>query len=94
MIPGISNQIKNIDIDDKELLKIEAIIQSMTKKERFDPSIIDASRKKRIAKGAGTEVSQVNRLLKQFQETKKMMKQFNNLAKPGKNKFKFPFMGM
>lgn len=94
MIPGISSQMKNIDVDDKQLTQVECIIQSMTKKERLDPSIIDASRKKRIANGSGTTVSQVNKLLKQFKETKKMMKQFNNLAKSGKKKIKFPFMGM
>ena len=65
MIPGMSQmkQLKDVDIDDKELVKIEAIIQSMTKKERQNPSIINASRKKRIAMGSGTHVSQVNRLL-------------------------------
>ena len=70
MIPGMSQmkQLKDVDIDDKELVKIEAIIQSMTKKERQNPSIINASRKKRIAMGSGTHVSQVNRLLKQFEE--------------------------
>ena len=94
MIPGISKQLKNVDIDDKELVKIEAIIQSMTKEERKNPSIINASRKQRIAKGSGMQVNQINRLLKQFEETRKMMKQFNNMTKGGKTKMKFPFMGM
>ena len=94
MIPGISKQLKNVDIDDKELVKIEAIIQSMTKEERKNPSIINASRKQRIAKGSGMQVNQINRLLKQFEETRKMMKQFNNMTKGGKKKMKFPFMGM
>ena len=97
MIPGMSQmkQLKDVDIDDKELVKIEAIIQSMTKKERQNPSIINASRKKRIAMGSGTRVSQVNRLLKQFEESKKMMKQFTNMSKSmKKGKMKFPFPGL
>ncbi|WP_352407306.1 signal recognition particle protein [Acetoanaerobium noterae] len=97
MIPGMSQmkQLKDVDIDDKELVKIEAIIQSMTKKERQNPSIINASRKKRIAMGSGSHVSQVNRLLKQFEESKKMMKQFTNMSKSmKKGKMKFPFPGL
>ena len=87
MLPGVPKQLKNAEIDDKELLKIEAIIHSMTKQERIDPSIINGSR---IAKGSGTQVSQVNKLLKQFEETRKMMKQMTNMKLGGK-KFKFPF---
>ncbi len=97
MIPGMSQmkQLKDADIDDKELVKVEAIIQSMTKKERQNPTLINASRKKRIAKGSGTHVSQVNRLLKQFEESKKMMKQFTNMSKSmKKGKMKFPFSGL
>ena len=97
MVPGMSQmkQLKDVDIDDKELVKVEAIIQSMTKKERQNPSLINASRKKRIAKGSGTHVSQVNRLLKQFEESKKMMKQFTNMSKSmKKGKMKFPFPGL
>ena len=90
MLPGVPKQLKNAEIDDKELLKIEAIIHSMTKQERIDPSIINGSRKIRIAKGSGTQVSQVNKLLKQFEETRKMMKQMTNMKLGGK-KFKFPF---
>ena len=90
MLPGVPKQLKNAEIDDKELLKIEAIIHSMTKQERIDPSIINGSRKIRIAKGSGTQVSQVNKLLKQFEETRKMMKQMANMKMGGK-KFKFPF---
>ena len=93
MIPGLSKQMKNIDVDDKELVKIEAIIQSMTKQERANPSIINGSRKLRIAKGSGMQVNQINRLLKQFEETRKMMKQMSNFTK-GKKKMKFPFLGM
>lgn len=93
MIPGLSKQMKNIDVDDKELVKIEAIIQSMTKQERANPSIINGSRKLRIAKGSGMQVNQVNRLLKQFEETRKMMKQMSTFTK-GRKKMKFPFLGM
>ncbi len=85
MIPGLGQvkQLKNLkaSIDDKEFVHMKAIIQSMTVKERQDPKIIKDSRKKRIAKGSGTKVSDVNRLLKQFEETKKMMKQFAGMEK-------------
>ena len=87
------HNLKNIDVDDKELVKIEAIIQSMTKQERANPSIINGSRKLRIAKGSGMQVNQVNRLLKQFEETRKMMKQMSTFTK-GRKKMKFPFLGM
>lgn len=95
MIPGAGKMkgIKNAQIDEKQLGHIEAIIQSMTKKERVDPSIINASRRKRIALGSGTSVSQVNRLIKQFNDMKKMMKQMTNMTKGKKGKgFKLPFM--
>ena len=95
MIPGANKMkgLKNVQIDEKQLAHVEAIIQSMTKKERQDPSIMNASRKRRIAKGSGTTVSQVNRLLKQFNEMKKMMKQMTNMQKGKKGKgFNFPFM--
>ncbi|AIF43784.1 signal recognition particle protein [Virgibacillus sp. SK37] len=95
MIPGANKMkgLKNAQIDEKQLSHVEAIIQSMTKKERKDPSIMNASRKKRIAKGSGTSVSQVNRLLKQFEEMKKMMKQMTNMQKGKKGKgLNFPFM--
>ncbi|GGA92272.1 signal recognition particle protein [Ornithinibacillus halotolerans] len=94
MIPGANKMkgLKNVQFDEKQLAHVEAIIQSMTKKERQDPSIMNASRKKRIAKGSGTNVSQVNRLLKQFEEMKKMMKQMTNMQKGKKGKgFKMPF---
>ncbi|AKG04600.1 MULTISPECIES: signal recognition particle protein [Salimicrobium] len=94
MIPGASKMkgLKNASFDDKQIVHVEAIIQSMTKKERNDPSVMNASRKKRIAKGSGTSVSEVNRLLKQFNEMKKMMKQFSNQkGKKGKG-MNFPFM--
>jgi signal recognition particle subunit SRP54 len=95
MIPGANKMkgLKNAQIDEKQLVHVEAIIQSMTKKERQDPSVMNASRKKRIAKGSGTSVSQVNRLLKQFDEMKKMMKQMTNMQKGKKGKgMNLPFM--
>ncbi|MGP4059800.1 signal recognition particle protein [Halobacillus litoralis] len=94
MIPGASKMkgLQNASFDDKQIVHVEAIIQSMTKNERQDPSVMNASRKKRIAKGSGTSVSEVNRLLKQFEEMKKMMKQMSNTkGKKGKG-MKFPFM--
>ncbi|NLX62090.1 MAG: signal recognition particle protein [Tissierellia bacterium] len=94
MIPGINNKaLKNLDIDEKEIVKIQAIIQSMTPEERNNPSIINSSRRKRIASGSGTTVQDVNKLLKQFRETKKMMKRFTDMEKSmkKKGKIKFPF---
>ncbi len=79
LIPGASKMgLNNVSIDPKELAHIEAIIQSMTKKERKNPDIIKASRKQRIAKGSGTSVQDVNKLLERFEMMKKMMKQFKN----------------
>lgn len=101
MIPGANKMkgLKNVDFDEKQIAHVEAIIQSMTAKERQDPSLINASRKKRIAKGSGRSVSEVNRLLKQFDEMKKMMKQMTNMQQGKKGKknkkmkgFNFPFM--
>lgn len=77
MIPGVGAQIKNAQIDDKALVKVEAIISSMTKKERENPKILNGSRRKRIARGSGTTIQDVNRLLKQFQEMQKMMSMMN-----------------
>src|SRR5690554_3308067 len=74
MIPGAGKALKDIDIDDDAFKGVEAIIHSMTRKERQVPTVIDASRKKRIAKGSGTSVQEVNQLLKQFSEMGKMMK--------------------
>ena len=78
MIPGMGAQLKDIEIDDKQVARVEAIILSMTPKEREKPEIVNASRKKRIAAGSGMQVQDVNRLLKQFEEMKKMMKKFKN----------------
>ncbi len=94
MLPG-ANKIKglnNISIDEKQIGHVEAIIKSMTKKEKSNPEIINASRRKRIAKGSGTSIQEVNRLLKQFDEMKKMMKQMTNMQKGKKKGFKLPFM--
>lgn len=91
MIPGMnSKRFKGLNVDDKQLVKIEAIINSMTREERRDPSIINGSRRKRIARGSGNKVQDVNRLLKQFNETKKLMKQFADINK-GRKRIKFPF---
>ncbi len=94
MMPGMNAKaLKNVQVDDKELVRVEAIIQSMTLAERSDASIINASRKKRIAAGSGTKVQDVNRLLKQFKQTQKMMKQFAGMAKKSGKRggFKMPF---
>ena len=74
MIPGVGKAIKDIDIDDNAFKSIEAIINSMTPKERTNPEILNGSRRQRIAKGSGTSIQEVNRLLKQFDQTRKMMK--------------------
>ena len=74
MIPGAGKMMKDIDIDDDAFKGIEAIIHSMTPEERSNPSIINSSRKKRVAKGSGTSVQEVNQLLKQFTQMSKMMK--------------------
>lgn len=93
MMPGVNQKmLQNVDIDDKHLDHIEAIIKSMTKEERVNPSIINSSRKRRIANGSGTKVQDVNNLLKQFEQMQKMMKQFSNPKKFKKGKIRFPFM--
>jgi len=86
MVPGIGNAVKNIDVDDHALVRIEAMIQSMTPEERHRPGIIDGSRRRRIALGSGNELTDVNRILKQFGQMQKMIKkisrgQMNDLAK-------------
>ncbi len=96
MLPGMdSKALKNVDVDEKKMARTEALIQSMTKKERNDPSIINGSRRKRIAAGSGTTIQEVNLLLKQFEEMKKMMKAMTDMGKRGKKggfgKFKMPF---
>jgi len=98
MIPGMGNKLKNVEIDEKAMNKPKAIILSMTPAERANPKCINPSRKRRIAKGAGVEVSDVNRLLNQFEQSKKMMKQMSGMmsGKGGRRKgglggFRFPF---
>lgn len=96
MIPGFNPQkMAGVEFSDKEILRTEAIIRSMTSKEREDPTILNGSRRKRIAAGSGTKIQDVNKLLKSYEEFRKMMKQMsgmsaNKLVKKGK--FKFPFM--
>lgn len=95
MLPGMDKQLRDVDIDDRQLLRIEAIIKSMTKKEREKPDIINASRRRRIAAGSGMRVEDVNKLLHQYEQMKKMFKQMNtkggkrrmmhNLRTSGKN---------
>lgn len=86
MIPGMSGakQLKNLQVDEERLDHIEAIINSMTKEEKNDPDVINGSRRKRIAQGSGTSIQEVNSLLKQYRETKKMIKKFNNSKGKGK----------
>ncbi len=84
MMPGMERQLRDVDIDDRQMLRIEAVITSMTKKERAKPDIINASRRKRIAAGAGVKVEDVNRLMKQYEQMKKMFKQMN--SKGGKRR--------
>jgi signal recognition particle subunit SRP54 len=78
MIPGVSNALNGVNVDDKALIRIEAIINSMTKEERKNPKILNGRRRLRIAKGSGTSVQEVNKLVKQFEEMQKMMKMFSN----------------
>lgn len=78
MIPGLSGKLKDIQIDEKQLVQNKAIIQSMTKEERLRPELIKASRKKRIADGSGTSIQQVNSLLRSFEQSKEMMKHMRN----------------
>lgn len=106
MLPGVGNQLSSVDMDEgeKSMKRVESIILSMTKDERANPGLINPSRKKRIARGAGVDISEVNRLVKQFDQMKKMMKQMPGMAGGkkrggfgglgglmGGNKFKMPF---
>ena len=84
MIPGLG-KVKNINVDENEFAKIEAIISSMTKKERTNHNLLNGSRRKRIANGSGTNVSDVNKVIKQYVELKKMLKMFK-----GKKGMKIP----
>ncbi|HEX5564934.1 MAG TPA: signal recognition particle protein [Sporosarcina sp.] len=92
MMPGM-NKIKgleNAQVDESQMGRVEAVIRSMTTAERTTPEIINASRRKRIAKGSGTSIQEVNRLLKQFEDMKKMVKQMTNMQQKGKKKMKMP----
>ncbi len=94
MIPGLSRKIKglgSLDIEDKALIRVEAIINSMTPRERANPMIIDGSRRLRIARGSGTTVQEVNQLLKQYVQAKRMMKQFSKMNGRGFGRGKVPF---
>lgn len=96
MIPGMGKQLKGVEVDEKALTSTEAIIYSMTKAERSNPDLLNPSRKKRIASGAGVDISEVNALVKQFEQSKKMMKQFSGMmggkgGKHGGGKFRMPF---
>ena len=84
MIPGVGDKLKDVDVDEKQFVRIQAMITSMTKAERSKPSIINPQRKRRIAAGSGTKVEDVNKLLRQFEQMQKMMKQLG--GKGGKNK--------
>lgn len=95
MLPGVGGQMKDIEsmVDDKAMKRIEAIILSMTPKERSNPDILNPSRKRRIANGAGVDISEVNKLVKQFEQGRKMMKQMPGLmgGKGKRGRFKMPF---
>ena len=95
MMPGVKpGALKDAKLDEKAIARTEAIIKSMTKKEREKPDILNASRKKRIAQGSGTTVEEVNKLLKQFEQTRALMKQFSNpkqMSRYGRKRMKIPF---
>jgi signal recognition particle subunit SRP54 len=86
MIPGF-NKVKNLNVDEREFVRTEAVINSMTRKERTNHNILNGSRRKRIAQGSGTTVADVNRVIKQYVELKKMLKMFK-----GKKNLKIPKM--
>ena len=90
MLPGMNG--KDIDVDENAMKKPEAIIRSMTPQERRNPSILNASRRKRIAAGSGTTVQDVNALIRQFEQSQQMMKQLMNARGKGRLRLKFPGM--
>lgn len=95
MFPGVGDKVKNMDVDESQFTRIEAMITSMTKAERAKPSIINPSRKKRIAAGSGTKVEDVNRLLKQFEQMQQMMKKLTgNKGKASMRQMRKQFAGM
>ena len=89
MVPGMSKALKGIEIDDDAFVQVEAIIRSMTPKERSNPKVLDSSRKKRVAKGSGTQLEDINKLLKQFDDMKKVM---NMMSKGGRGRMPLPGM--
>lgn len=94
MLPGAGKikGLENAKVDEKQMGRIEAIIYAMTPQEKTNPEIMNGSRKKRIAKGSGTSIQEVNRLLKQFEDMKKMIKQMSGMQQKGKKKMNFPGM--
>lgn len=95
MIPGLNpSKLKGVDIDEKQLKRVEAIIQSMTNEERQHPEVLNGSRKKRIAKGSGTSIQEVNRLINQFEQMRKMMRDLAGVEQGGRRKSRsIPFFG-
>ncbi len=94
MIPGVGKAVKDMDIDDDAFKPIEAIIRSMTPYERENPDLINQGRRARIANGSGNNITEVNKLIKQFEDMRKVMKQFSNpaqMAKMMKGMPKMPF---
>ena len=91
MLPGIGAKLQDVEIDEGALKKPEAIIRSMTPRERRNPGILNASRRKRIAAGSGTTVQDVNALIRQFEQSKEMMKKMMRPGKRGKMRMRMPF---
>ena len=91
MLPGAAN-LGDVDVDDDAMKKPEAIIRSMTPKERRNPGVLNASRRKRIAAGSGTTVQDVNQLIRQFDQAKQMMKQVTQMKGKGRMRMRFPGM--
>jgi len=87
LIPGMGSQLSNFNVDDKEIDRMEAIINSMTKEERADPSIVDSSRRRRIARGSGTEPQDVSGLVKSFTAAASMMKQMASMSMRDRMRF-------
>jgi signal recognition particle subunit SRP54 len=93
MMPGMSSKMGDLEsmIDEKQLARMEAIVLSMTPEERRKPKLLNPSRKHRIAKGAGVDIAVVNRFIKQFEQSQKMMKQMPGMMGGKKGRFRFPF---
>ena len=93
MMPGMGSKMAEIEsmVDEKQLARMEAIVLSMTPQERTNPKLLNPSRKHRIAKGAGVDIAVVNRFIKQFEQSQKMMKQMSGMMGGKRGKFRFPF---